>query len=274
MADGADAKPRWSFNRVLLLVAIAAVLLAIFASGGYRLSVFVSIESLLLVPGILAVGVLLLVRPWAWVYLVAAVGALLVPFVLIVIVTHGRPVFNPLVQTDFFAKVLLLLAAAVAVPAGVSGFLRARRGMYSQLFQQRLHTPHGAWQLLALGVAVGAVLAGQLALAHAPDGASPIAYDVPVGGSIPVKARYFAFAPDAIEVPAGKLTEVVLENEDIALHTFTYTFANVTYDHVVYGGQTSRFAVLFPAAGTVTFWCTLHSPPTHDKDMVGTMRVV
>lgn len=259
---------RWTFNRALLLASLALVLLAIFAYGGFRLGVFVALEALVLVPAILVVAGLLWLRPRGWVYLAAAATILFAPVYLILIVTHGRPVVDPLVAGDYFSKVLLLAAAAIAAPAGISGYVRQRKRLPSGEFDDRLRTPHGGYQIAVIAAALGAVLTGALAATNADDDPA-LAFDLPVTGTREVRASVFAFEPARVELPAGQAIEFVVRNDDIALHTFTYEVGGVVYDHEIAAGQTTRFAVLVPEAGEVPFWCVLHSPKTRDAHMIG-----
>lgn len=263
---------RWSFNRSLLLASLALVLLAIFAYGGFRPAVFVALEAFLLVPPVLVVTGLLWLRPRAWVYLAAAMTILFAPAYLILIVTHGRVVVDPLVSGDFFSKVLLLAAAAIAVPAGISGFRRERRRLPSATFDARLRTLHGGYQIAVAAAAAGALVTGALAAANLPEGET-LAFDVQVAGVREVVATVFAFEPARIEVPGSSAIEIMVRNDDIALHTFTYVAANVTYDHELPAGQTVRFAVVTPAQGELPFWCVLHSSKARDDGMIGALVV-
>lgn len=264
-----DIQLRWSFNRALLLASLALVLLAIFAYGNFRPAVFVALEALAVVPAILVVAALLWLRPRPWVYLAAALTIAFAPIYLIVIVTHGHVVVDPLVARDYFSKVLLLAAAAIAIPAGISGFLRERKRLPTGTFDARVRTPHGGYQIAVAAAALGAALTGALAAANAPESAA-LPFDLPIAGSRDVLATVFAFEPTRLDVPAGQAIELVVRNDDIALHTFTYAVRNETYDHALPAGQTVRFAVLVPEPGELPFWCVLHSPKSRASGMIGT----
>lgn len=261
---------RWTFNRVLLLASLALVILAIFAYGGFRFGVFVALEALLLVPPILVTAALLVLRPRGWVYLAAALTIAFAPVYLIFVVTHGRVVLDPLVPGDFFSKVLLLAASAIALPAGISGFRRERRHLPPGTFEARLRTPQGAYQIAIVAAALGAILTGALAAVNVPD-SSALPFDLPVAGTREIRASVFAFEPARLEVPAGSAIEMVARNDDIALHTFTYAVDNATYDHELPAGQTVRFAILVPEPGELRFWCVLHSSKSRESGMVGTI---
>lgn len=264
MAD----RPGLSFNRGLILGAFAAQLFAILVYARFRPQVFASIEMLAIVPGLAAIAALVWWRPRAWTYLAAAVGALVLPILLLVIVTHGRIVLDPLIPNDFISKVLLLLAAALAVPAGVSGWRRARAGLPSLSLQERARTPMGLAMIAVVGVAAGAVGSGLLASAHAPTNAA-LVFDIPHAASVNAAARYFAFDPEEILIQSGVATELRVVNADVALHTLSYAWNGTEYQHELPAGATTSFVLLLSGSERVPFWCDLHTNKARTTGMVG-----
>lgn len=99
-------------------------------------------------------------------------------------------------------------------------------------------------------------------------------YDFAPDATARVAAKDFAFPPE-VPVGAGVVTEVVVENQDPAFHTFTYSIGGATYSHDVPGGATVKFLVKLDEPSEVQYWCEPHSggAPGAKTGMVGTLVV-
>lgn len=269
MPTAAVPHPRWTFNRVLLAGALLSQVIAILLYGGGSPRVFLSLEALLLVPAVLLLAGLVLYTEKPWAYAAAMAGSLLMPLVLVVVASHGRIVLDPARGHDYASKVLLLLSAALAAPAGYSGYHRARRNLPHLTLRERVRTGTGIVMLVLVGAAVGALLTD----AAVPQLASAEVFDIPARATREASARYFQFDPQEIAIAVGVPTEIRANNGDVALHTFSYTKNGTQFDHELRAGSTTSFVVLFEQPGVVRYWCALHSGGDHTSGMVGTIRV-
>lgn len=156
------------------------------------------------------------------------------------------------------------------MPQAWAGARRVRLG---------LAPPEPGWRfgltLLTATFLSGAMVAGALATQSTTSGGGAGGYDFVPEDTARVVAQGFAFPAAPVRIAAGTVTEVVVENQDPAFHTFTYTVGGTTYHHDVPGNGQARFLVRLDAPGTVQYWCAPHSggAPGAKEGMVGTLVV-
>lgn len=267
-APTAPATRAWPFDheRALLLAAFAAEVLAMFFHAG--LAGFASPQTgPMLLPGLVGAAALAW-RARRWTF--AAAGALLAFLPLMVLFGFGAvgALAKPAAGAEYTSLLFLVLALVLALPAAVAGARRERLGRPPAQPGWRF----GA-TLLASTFLFGAMVAGALASASLTDGGAG-GYDFAPEASATVVAKGFAFPKEA-QVGAGVVTEVVVENQDAAFHTFTYAVGGTTYSHDVPGNGQVRFLVKLDEPGRVPYWCEPHSSgaPGAKEGMVGTLVV-
>lgn len=113
----------WTFNRLLLVLAFADLVIALVVLGGFSLSVFV-FAGPFLIPAVVCTA-LIVWRPNQWFYLAAGIASgylfiLFLPFVI-------TGLSNPANAYDFAGNSLGLVSLFWALPAGVIGFWRTRK---------------------------------------------------------------------------------------------------------------------------------------------------
>jgi plastocyanin len=84
------------------------------------------------------------------------------------------------------------------------------------------------------------------------------------GGGTTVTMEGFAFHPDALTLPSGKVT-LTVTNDDSTLHSFTLDDGSVSVD--VQPGATKQVTITVPASGTLGWHCRIHT------SMTGTITV-
>jgi plastocyanin len=84
------------------------------------------------------------------------------------------------------------------------------------------------------------------------------------GGGTTVTMQGFAFHPDALTLPAGKVT-LTVTNDDSTLHSFTLDDGSVSKD--VQPGATEQVTITVPSSGTLAWHCRIH------PSMTGTITV-
>jgi hypothetical protein len=261
----------WSLERVLVLAGFVAVVIADIILGR-TIPSLVGILLLLLLPGFISTG-LLLWRPRSVYYLIAglansvlALGA--IPFGLL------ASLANPLLGPVYVAAILISLAAVLALPAGVLGYLRSVAGRAEQPLAQGIRSPHGLAALIVVGLCLGAIAAGSLAYQSAslPPPTTPSAgSDLSRSTNVSILASGSRFSPGIFNVTAFVVTRIIIFNEDSALHTFTYVSDGITYSHDLPGpGTTTQFFVLFYGPGLIPY----RSTALADAQMNGTIRVL
>lgn len=104
---------------------------------------------------------------------------------------------------------------------------------------------------------------------HASGPAGAQSYDVEPEATVTLALRDYRFEPRELRVPAGRLVEIELVNEDTSVHTFTYVLDGRTYDHRIPAGETSRVLTRFAAPGEVPYWCRPHSAGEGGTDADG-----
>jgi hypothetical protein len=259
----------WSLERVLVVAGFVSMVLADVILGRGDASL-VGLLLILLLPGLISTG-LLLWRPRPGYYLIAGVANSIlaiggIPFGLLTFIA------NPLLGPNFVAAVLIVLAAALALPAGIFGYIRGQAGRADQPLDQGIRTPHGLAAMAVVGLCVGAILGGTLAyqIANLPPPAGNAAYDITRFANVSMLASNSRFSPRDFNVTAFVLTRITILNEDDAPHRFTYVNNGTTYSHDLPGLTHTRFFVLFYGPAIVPFSSTF----PQDVRMNGTMRIV
>lgn len=267
--DGAElGRPLdWPLETTLLALGWVLVAIAPLVVGGGDPTFYLEGPVLPVILVALALVGYHLRAPKPWTYLAAGLGVSLLP-VMILAMFGTSQLTNPLLATEFPANVLLVTALLLALPAGILGFLRARREAGHPRLAEALRDPHGALAALLVGAAIGAIWAGALASSGVAGIQAGASYDVEPDRTIEVVMRDELFVPDTITLQAGELTEIVVVNEDDVFHTFTYERNGTTYNHDVYGSETITFLTMFETTGDIHLWCEPHQP-----HMVGTIQV-
>lgn len=255
----------WTLEQVLVLAGLVTMVPALVALTGR--DVFLLTQSfLLLLPGALFT-VLLFRRPQGWAYLAAGItnsllAIIAIPFGLVAVLT------SPLSDPRYAGFVLAALSLLLALPAGISGFLRTRRRMPLRPLAEGIHTLHGFAAVSVVALSVGALAAGFFASQNlgTPPPGDVIDFEPP--GKVPVVIANREFIPSSLTITAGIVTRITVLNEDNARHTFTYAFNGTEYSHELPPGATTRFFVLFPEPTSIPFW----SIP--DEGMTGEMTIV
>ena len=267
-AKGTSGAKQGMLDRPFLdMVLVDAALLLIVAmvvfSGGNPAGLLLYLPIAL--PGI--IGAFLAMRnhkPWA--YLLTTIGLLLMP--LLLMAYQPQSAVDPARGPEFVATLLLLLSAALGVPAAIAGYRRAKKGAAQLSARDGLRTRWGIASVLVTGLMFGAMLAGIGAWANATAHAGSSS-DLTPEATVSLAAENFLFSPPTIQVPLGQLVEVTVVNKDPAYHTFTYTTGGKTYSHDLLPSSTTKFMVFFTTAGDIRYWCIPHEA----MGMVGTMQV-
>jgi hypothetical protein len=259
-------RQRWTLEQLLIAAGLGVMIVAavIFTNGDVGL---LELSAVLLAPGIILTG-LLFWRPRPGVYLAAGIAN---SALTIIALPLGLPLAlaNPLLFPRYQGYVLSALSLLLALPAGISGYLQGRWSLLRPSLIDRVRGLHGLATIAVVSLSVGAMVAGALAYQHIPGPPGPpeaIDFAAPIVGVVASDSR---FQPNAFNVTAGVVTEIVVLNEDSTAHSFTYTSNGVTYSHDVFSGGTARFLVLFSARGTIPF----RSSAPGDPKMMGNITV-
>ena len=130
-------------------------------------------------------------------------------------------------------------------------------------------SPAGVLVIAIAAIAVAAGATSALAARHATtSGGSAASYDVAPQDTVHLVASNAQFSPADANVKAGRLTEIVVDNQDAVFHTFTYDLAGKTYSHDVLGSSPTRVLVQFDQPGDVSYRCLVH------PGMTGTLHVI
>lgn len=264
----AQAQAPFDWEKASLLAAFGALVVAVFIHGGPLAFLAPDVAPMFL-PALVGAA-LLAWRTRAWTFALAGLLMSLPP--LLVLFGFGAVAIlgKPAMGLEFTGLLFLVLAFVLAAPASIAGVRRMRRG--EPPAQPGLRV--GATVLTAAFL-VGAMVTGALASADLSASGGGAGYDFTPDLRATVVAQDFAFPQEPLRIPAGTITEVVLENRDGAFHTFTYQVGGTTYNHDVAGGATARFLVKFDAPGSIQYWCEPHSggAPGAKQGMVGTVVV-
>lgn len=265
----------WDVPRILVIAGYATVWLAagFFFNFNY-LEVLTGDPPITILLGLgLVFNVWLAVRPRAWLYPTAALAGMVVPLIVLFVFGAMENLGAPLKGGEFVGSWLLVLALLLALPAGVVGFLAARRGA-SVPFREGWKGAHPMVAIAFVALVFGMTTAGGLAT----DGAKASmggGYDfdvAEVGGASQTVAVFDYEFEEGTVIKAGQLTELIIENRDPAFHTFTYEKDGKEYNHDLVSEATVRILVYFPGPGTIEIRCIPHSDG-YDDGMVGTMNV-
>lgn len=183
---------------------------------------------------------------------------------------------DPLSGRNFIGALLALLSILLALPAGIHGRRRALRGEHTPI-PRGWRTRHGAFVIGATCLVLGAAYGGGVAsiAATTPAGAAADFAPEEVGADqVVLQMADFDFQPSTLDLTAGRLARLTLENRGAELHTFTYEKAGREYNHNVPPGTNATVWLHFPEPGTVRFRCVPHSDDYDDlEDMVGVIHV-
>jgi plastocyanin len=238
--DGARRPLTWLRLQIVATLALMLALLAIMAVIGVIIPPVLIFAVIL---GILAYAL----RRWAperrWLRLVGAVLALLVlllnlPFIV-------EDLLHPESALVFLPTAISVLAALVAVLAGVVGFMRLSEGA-------------------ARPVGVGALAVAAVLAVVAAGAALTLESDVSQAGDVVIVAEEVEY-PEAVQATAGSVA-LFVENRDPFRHTFAIESRDV---EVELPASTDRRVVLDLPAGSYDFKCTV---PGHDQ-MAGVLTV-
>ncbi|HEV8360983.1 MAG TPA: hypothetical protein VGR28_11065 [Candidatus Thermoplasmatota archaeon] len=243
----------WSLPRALLVAGFLGVLTAAMLHDPGALA---SPEAIPFVPSIVATA--LLVQRETPRRLLAAALALMVMPLLVLFAFGALPeLANPAAGTTYLGLMLLLFALVVAAPVGIQGWRRGRRGAALPRARAGARAGAGLFAVLAAAALLGAGTAGVLASAKVAT-SSAGGYDFAPDATVHAVAKGFSYAGE-VRLAAGVVTELVVENQDSAFHTFTYSVGGATYSHDLPGGATGKFLVKIDQPGTVQYWCQPHS---------------
>lgn len=243
------------------LLALAPVaMFAVGASTGADLGegvVFLVIGAILAVAAVLAVTA----RTWSKVVglvltVLAALGGFWLAFGLLA----------PTSPTDFVVGAMFVTGVVLSVAGGVQAIRRrgapvttATRG------EQRARTAAIAITAVALVASLGTNLLTRTSVSEAA-----------AEGASPVTMRGFEFATSSVTIASGEDARVLVSNSDPFLHDFAIPDAGIEAVTVAPGSQT-LVDLSGLAAGTYTFYCTLHSDTgiadPEDAGMAGTLVV-
>src|SRR5881398_1058975 len=247
---GRKVRQPWTFNRLLLTIALFELILSLLVAGGFSPAIFLFVGPFLL-PGIVFTA-LLIWRPNQWFYLAAGISISYLFFLFLPFILGGLS--NPASPYEFAGYTIGLVSLFWALPIGVIGFLWARKRVPMADVRSGWRTRQGIYALAVAFIAVGAIITSALAYEHA---------SATAGGGVD-------FQPSAtVTVPVRTVTAIVVTNKDAAIHTFTYEVNGQTYNHELLPGTTTKFVVFFDATGSIPFWCIPHRP----MGMTGTLTV-
>jgi plastocyanin len=258
----------WTLEQVLVAGGLVSMVFAAVILVRGDLTVL-GLEMALLSPGIVLTG-LLLWKPKPRLFLAAGIANSALPIAAIPLGLLAA-LADPLAFPAYQGYVLATLSILLALPGGVSGYLRGRWHLPAPSLREGLRSLHGLATIAVVGLSVGAMVAGALAYDHIPVPAGPPeAIDFEPPQSRIVVTADSRFQPSGFNVTVAVVTEITVLNEDAVPHTFTYTVDGATYSHDVFGKGTTRFLVLFSGPGTVPF----SSVAPGDTNMSGNITVV
>lgn len=264
---------RIDFPKTLILLGLVANAAAVLAFSGGDFALFASQEVAPFYAGLAAVVLLLaFTRPWT--YLLAGVLVAALPLMVLLLVGAWHGLLSPVSRGEFTSGLLMLASIALSLTGGIGGFRAARRGATPGV-RAGFGSTAGRALTLAGVLLLGAALTGALAASNAATLVANPGHNLVAERTLALTTADFAFSPKTFEVEAGELTELVVTNEDGALHTFSYEKDGKRYDHTLLTGET-RILLLFQEKGEFRFWCAPHSAGAADEGagMVGSFTVV
>jgi plastocyanin len=260
-----NARQPWTFNRLILTIALFQLILGLLVAGGLALGIFLFVGPFL-IPGILLTA-LLNWRPKKWFYLAAGISISYLFFLFLPFILSGLS--NPASPFEFAGYTIGLVSLFWALPAGVNGFWRATKGQPMPDARSGWRTRQGIYSLAVVFIAVGAIVTSALAYAHASNPGTGGGFDFEVTTTVAVTTQNFLFSPSTFTVAGSTFAAIVVTNKDNAFHTFTYEVGGKAYSHDLLPGSTTRFLVFFDAPGSIAFWCIPHRA----MGMTGTITV-
>jgi len=264
-ATAAKVRQAWTFNRLLLVLAFVDLLVAFVVLGGFSLSTFV-FAGPFLIPAIVTTA-LLVWKPNPWFYLAAGIGISFLFILFLPFIIAGLS--NPASPYDFSGNTLGLVSVFWALPAGVIGFWRVRKGQPMADARSGWRTRQGLYALAVAFIATGMIVTSAIAYGHAAGTPSGGGFDFAPTTTVNLTTENFVFKPATFTVPSGTLAAIVVMNKDATLHTFTYELNGRTYSHDLLPGTMTKFLVFFDSAGSIPFWCIPHL----SMGMTGTITV-
>lgn len=209
-----------------------------------------------------------------WTYLAGGVGVILFP-VMVMSFFGFLVLSHPEAGGPWICVLFMLLAVALALPAGIRGFLAARKGRSAPLASEGWLTGAGLVALVLISLTLGAGAAASLATISLST--SPVAssgFDFAADATVSTKPEHVAYDPRELAIPRGELMEISITNADPEYHDFTYESGGKTYKHPILANGKTAFLVRFDTAGTIPFRCEPHSSGYgKDDGMTGTMTV-
>ena len=239
-------------------------LVAVYAPGsgdeiivGKLLPVFVSIASILVILGILAV-VWPVARRHAWVWLVPVALAVLLQS----INAQDTPydLARPANTSPFLVTIVALAGALAAIVGGVVAFIEVRQG------QPLSKRSAAVWLSAALvGIVVGAAVTSQLAGRSSTGGS---AVEAPTVTEV-VTIHDRMFVGHSLHMKYGQVLGLVIVNPTDVAHSFDLDSLDI---HILLRANSTTAVVIHPrGAGTLTFYCSYHGHRA--AGMVGTITV-
>jgi len=144
-------------------IALFELILGLLVTGGFSPAVFLFVGPFL-IPGIVCTA-LLVWRPNPWFYLAAGISISYLFILFLPFIIGGLS--NPASPYEFAGYAIGLISLFWALPAGVTGFLRARKRQPMADIRSGWRTRQGIYALAVVFVAVGAIVTSVAAYTHA-----------------------------------------------------------------------------------------------------------
>lgn len=261
----------WDFHRGMTVAGLVLAILGPMAFFGPSVYVFIGP---MLAPSVIALGLILWkTRPWTYLT-VAILGALFPLFVIVVLGLLEGQLANPVDPLGFGATLTVVASLAILEAGAIPGYAASRGNRPRTSWRVGFGRPQALFAVAAVALMAGAIGTSFVASEQAAGFASG-GYDFAPEASVSLVTEDYVFNPAALTVAQATITEIVVENKDPDLHTFTYSKDGQDYSHNVLGGATAKFLVLFDEPGTYLYWCVPHSDGADDdgSGMVGTIIV-
>ena len=166
---------------------------------------------------------------------------------------------NPDSFFDFVPGILLIAGSLLTVVGGIVAFIQRRRASPRAVATR---AERGVLGLIVAVVLVFSVLSVVLTIT----GGESVAAEDRVG-AIELGMSKIRFVPDQLDMQAGLVSRLVIDNGDLLIHTFTIDQLDI--DHVV--GPDTEVLIELPSLdpGTYIYTCEVHG----HEDMKGTLTV-